>query len=120
MRAQLRSANIAILRGKSVLEARFANVDKGAAVQRLMKTPPFAGRDVVFGGDDTTDMDVFRILPALKGTASRWADCTMAPTIFLTAPQPSVRGCIMWRRTALPPRKSGRGDEITAELCRLP
>ena len=64
---ELRAAKIAILRGSRVLEARYADTDKGTAVLRLMKTPPFSGRDVIFGGDDTTDMDVFRILPALDG-----------------------------------------------------
>jgi trehalose 6-phosphate phosphatase len=28
---------------------------------------PFKGRTVLFGGDDTTDLDVFRILPKLGG-----------------------------------------------------
>ena len=59
--------NIAVLRGKTVLEARYAGTDKGTAVQILAKTPPFAERDIVFGGDDTTDTDVFRVLPMIGG-----------------------------------------------------
>jgi trehalose-6-phosphatase len=34
-------------------------VDKGTAVAVLAKQKPFAGRAILFGGDDTTDLDVF-------------------------------------------------------------
>jgi trehalose 6-phosphate phosphatase len=42
-------------------------VDKGTAVVALAKQKPFAGRAILFGGDDTTDLDVFRVLPRLGG-----------------------------------------------------
>jgi trehalose 6-phosphate phosphatase len=57
-----------ILHGKAVVEARPTGVDKGTAVAVLAKQKPFAGRAILFGGDDTTDLDVFRILPQLGGT----------------------------------------------------
>ncbi|HEX4178222.1 MAG TPA: trehalose-phosphatase [Rhizomicrobium sp.] len=56
-----------ILQGKSVIEARRLGVDKGTAVATLARQKPFAGRAILFGGDDTTDLDVFRILPGLGG-----------------------------------------------------
>jgi trehalose 6-phosphate phosphatase len=56
-----------ILHGKAVIEARPHGIDKGSAVLKLAKQKPFKGRAVLFGGDDTTDMDVFRILPKLGG-----------------------------------------------------
>ena len=56
-----------ILHGKAVIEARHIGVDKGTAVTALAKQRPFAGRTILFGGDDTTDADVFRILPRLGG-----------------------------------------------------
>jgi trehalose 6-phosphate phosphatase len=56
-----------ILQGKAVIEARHTGVDKGSAVTALAKQKPFAGRAILFGGDDTTDLDVFRILPKLGG-----------------------------------------------------
>jgi trehalose 6-phosphate phosphatase len=56
-----------ILHGKAVIEARHIGVDKGTAVAALAKQRPFAGRTILFGGDDTTDADVFRILPRLGG-----------------------------------------------------
>ena len=56
-----------ILHGKAVIEARHIGVDKGTAVAALAKQRPFAGRMILFGGDDTTDADVFRILPRLGG-----------------------------------------------------
>ena len=52
-----------ILHGKSVIEARRQGVDKGTAVAALVRQKPFAGRAILFGGDDATDLDVFRILP---------------------------------------------------------
>ena len=56
-----------VLHGKAVIEARHIGVDKGTAVAALAKQKPFAGRTILFGGDDTTDADVFRILPRLGG-----------------------------------------------------
>src|ERR1700760_990006 len=56
-----------ILHGKSVIEARPLGVDKGTAVLALARQKPFAGRAILFGGDDATDLDVFRILPSLGG-----------------------------------------------------
>lgn len=56
-----------VLHGKAVIEARRLGVDKGSAVESLVRQKPFAGRTIVFGGDDTTDEDVFRILPRLGG-----------------------------------------------------
>ena len=50
-----------------MIEARPHGVDKGTAVTRLARQHPFAGRPILFGGDDTTDLDVFRILPRLGG-----------------------------------------------------
>jgi trehalose 6-phosphate phosphatase len=58
---------IHILHGKAVIEARYAGTDKGTAVAALAGQSPFAGRAILFGGDDTTDLDVFRILPRLGG-----------------------------------------------------
>ncbi len=56
-----------ILHGKAVIEARRLGVDKGRAVAALARQRPFAGRVILFGGDDATDLDVFRILPDLGG-----------------------------------------------------
>jgi trehalose 6-phosphate phosphatase len=56
-----------ILHGKSVIEARPQGVDKGTAVIALARQKPFAGRAILFGGDDATDLDVLRILPRLGG-----------------------------------------------------
>ncbi|HEX4028013.1 MAG TPA: trehalose-phosphatase [Rhizomicrobium sp.] len=61
------SEKINILHGKAVIEARPLGVDKGTAVAALARQKPFAGRAILFGGDDATDLDVFRILPGLGG-----------------------------------------------------
>ena len=62
------SEKVHILYGKAVIEARPIGVDKGTAVALLAKQKPFLGRTILFGGDDTTDLDVFRILPQLGGS----------------------------------------------------
>jgi trehalose 6-phosphate phosphatase len=53
--------------GKAVIDVRRLGIDKGTAVNKLAKQKPFKGRIILFGGDDTTDLDVFRILPRLGG-----------------------------------------------------
>jgi len=66
--AQLFEAEkVRILQGKAVIEACHEGVNKGTAVAALAGQEPFAGRSILFGGDDVTDLDVFRILPALGG-----------------------------------------------------
>jgi len=59
--------NIRILHGKAVIEACHAGVNKGTAVAALARQTPFTGRSILFGGDDATDLDVFRILRGLGG-----------------------------------------------------
>jgi trehalose 6-phosphate phosphatase len=61
------SEKVHVLHGKAVIEVRPLGVDKGTAVLALARQKPFAGRAVLFGGDDITDLDVFRILPGLGG-----------------------------------------------------
>jgi trehalose 6-phosphate phosphatase len=65
--ALFRAEQVGILSGKAVIDARPLGVDKGAGVRALLAMPPFAGRIPLYGGDDTTDQDVFRILPQLGG-----------------------------------------------------
>jgi len=63
----LAAEGIVLMAGKSVIEARMAGIDKGVGFRALIAEKPFAGRRALFGGDDTTDLDVFRILPELGG-----------------------------------------------------
>jgi trehalose 6-phosphate phosphatase len=49
----------AALAGRKLMEIRPRKVDKGWAVERLMRDPPFMGRTPVFIGDDATDEDGF-------------------------------------------------------------
>lgn len=53
--------------GNCVVELRPEGGDKGSAVERLMGSPPFAGRLPVFAGDDYTDEDGFATVNALGG-----------------------------------------------------
>lgn len=65
--AFLAGANISLLHGKSVIEARPTGIDKGVGVRSLAAQAPFRGRCVLFGGDDITDLDVFAMLPEIGG-----------------------------------------------------
>jgi trehalose 6-phosphate phosphatase len=58
---------ISILYGKAVIDARPVGIDKGVGVRALFSQKPFRGRSLLFGGDDTTDLDVFHILAELGG-----------------------------------------------------
>src|SRR6516162_6529095 len=46
---------VEILPGKQVIEIKPAGINKAEAVRELMGVPPFAGRNPIFIGDDTTD-----------------------------------------------------------------
>jgi trehalose 6-phosphate phosphatase len=59
--------NLEVMHGKAVIEIKSSHFSKGTAVQEMMKNPPFQGRKPIFIGDDTTDVTVFKILPALGG-----------------------------------------------------
>ena len=66
-RALFEAANVALQHGKAVIEAKPLGIDKGVGVETLLHEKPFQGRVPLFGGDDTTDTDVFHILPGLGG-----------------------------------------------------
>lgn len=58
---------IEILPGKFVIEIKAAGVSKANAVCDLMQYPPFANRNPIFIGDDTTDEPVFGIISKFGG-----------------------------------------------------
>jgi trehalose 6-phosphate phosphatase len=66
-RALLMSQDLVILRGKEVIEIKPRWFNKGTGLAHLMREAPFKGRTPVFLGDDTTDEDVFRVLPDFDG-----------------------------------------------------
>jgi trehalose 6-phosphate phosphatase len=67
--ADLPTAFLEVLPGKSVLEIKKVGFNKGTAIQYLMSQPPFAGRRPIFVGDDTTDETAFAIVPEFDGIA---------------------------------------------------
>lgn len=58
-----------IQEGKYVYELRPAGVDKGAALDAFMNTPPFAGRSPLAVGDDVTDENAFAAALKAGGAA---------------------------------------------------
>ncbi|MBI3453242.1 MAG: trehalose-phosphatase [Rhodospirillales bacterium] len=60
-----------LLAGKMVFEIRPAGINKGTAIEFFMRHTPFAGRAMVFIGDDRTDEDGFRAVKAGGGLAVR-------------------------------------------------
>lgn len=56
-----------LLHGKSVIEVKARDFDKGEAILDLMRAPTFSHRRPVFLGDDTTDEDAFSAVRELGG-----------------------------------------------------
>ena len=65
--SRLAIPNLEVMHGKAVIEIKSSHFSKGTAVHELMKSAPFLGRKPIFVGDDTTDVSVFKMLPALGG-----------------------------------------------------
>jgi trehalose 6-phosphate phosphatase len=63
----LAAEGICLIQGKAVIDARPAGIDKGVGLRALLAQKPFRGRRALFGGDDTTDLDVFHMLPEVGG-----------------------------------------------------
>ncbi|MEY8837672.1 trehalose-phosphatase [Cribrihabitans sp. XS_ASV171] len=59
------------LHGRKVSEITLRGYDKGTALDSLMQYPPFASRNPVAIGDDTTDEDAFRAAQARGGLGLR-------------------------------------------------
>ncbi|MGO9546463.1 MAG: trehalose-phosphatase [Rhodomicrobium sp.] len=58
---------VALTRGKMVIELRLHTATKGTAINDFLKEPPFRGRVPFFAGDDVTDEDAFAAVNALGG-----------------------------------------------------
>ncbi len=69
IRAELPTAPIEVLPGKSVCEIKHSGFTKATGVRELMTHEPFKGRRPFFIGDDVTDETVFAIMPDYDGLA---------------------------------------------------
>jgi trehalose 6-phosphate phosphatase len=65
--AQAAPGSVEILPGKLVVEIKPAGINKANAVSELMTYLPFADRNPIFIGDDTTDEPVFGIIAKFGG-----------------------------------------------------
>lgn len=68
------SADFELMHGNHLYEVRPRGVDKGHAVDRLMRRAPFLGRVPVFIGDDVTDEDGMHVARAMGGIGLRVQD----------------------------------------------
>jgi trehalose 6-phosphate phosphatase len=64
-----RLPDMALMRGKQVIEMKPRAADKGAAVRVFLEEAPFRGRHPWFFGDDVTDEAAFEAVQALGGIA---------------------------------------------------
>jgi trehalose 6-phosphate phosphatase len=62
-----RRTGLEVQLGKMVAELRASGCDKGVAVERLMREPPFVGARPLFVGDDLTDERGFEAAAGLGG-----------------------------------------------------
>ncbi|MEM8916008.1 MAG: trehalose-phosphatase [Pseudomonadota bacterium] len=60
--------------GKMVFEVKPRGMDKGAAIQLMLQTTPFAGRQPIFAGDDVTDEHGFAVVNANDGISIKVGD----------------------------------------------
>ncbi|MDN2710425.1 trehalose-phosphatase [Janthinobacterium sp. SUN118] len=77
---------ILLLHGKMVLEAKPAATDKGGAIAAFMAEAPFAGRQPVFAGDDTTDEAGFAHVQQAGGQGVKVGSGPSAAVLRLTSP----------------------------------
>lgn len=64
-----RSAGLALMQGKLVIDVKPAGVSKGTAIAAFMNEAPFAGRAPLFAGDDVTDEAGFDAVQRMLGQA---------------------------------------------------
>lgn len=61
--------DMALMRGKQVIEMKPRAAGKGEAVRAFLGEAPFLGRRPWFFGDDVTDEAAFEVVQSLGGTA---------------------------------------------------
>ncbi len=111
----LAGAGFRLKRGKAVVELCPDSGDKGRAMCRLMRQPPFRGRPPLAAGDDLTDEAMFAVAEELGGlsirigaggTGSRARHNLPGPQDFrdllnrLAAPPPRAPACPERRQTS--------------------
>jgi trehalose 6-phosphate phosphatase len=95
-----RRRDFQVVEARCAIEVRPVGADKGAAVDRILRAPPFTGRTPVFVGDDVTDEDGIRAAVSAGGVGLRVGQN------FRGSPQ-AVRD---WLKD-LPDRLAGRAGE---------
>lgn len=84
-------------RGRAVLEAVYADANKGGAVRLLLEHAPLAGRRAVFVGDDRTDEAAFALVRGRDGIGIKVGEGVTQATHRLSDPAAVLR----WLRSSL-------------------
>lgn len=85
-RLEPHARDLVLLHGKSVVEIKSRDFNKGEALRDLMRFPPFAGRRPIFFGDDKTDEDVFEVLPDFGGMGVSVGRHALHASVMVQAP----------------------------------
>lgn len=83
---------LTVLAGKCVYELKAAAHTKGAGIARLRRSAPFAGRAVVYIGDDVTDESGFEYANAVGGYSIRVGMAAPTSARFTVDAPAQVRG----------------------------
>jgi len=86
LREAVAGADLEVIAGKRVFEARQRGVHKGYALLALMRRPPFSGRRPIYVGDDVTDEDGIEAAQALGGIGIKVGDGASAAAWRLESP----------------------------------
>ncbi|MDN5923960.1 MAG: trehalose-phosphatase, partial [Xanthomonadales bacterium] len=84
--------------GNKVFEIKPTGSDKGQAVRRLLREPPFRDRVPVYLGDDLTDEHAFAVINACAGISVRVGSRTPTQALFtldnVVAAHTWLRACL--------------------------
>lgn len=83
---------LTVLAGKCVYELKAAAHTKGAGIARLRRSAPFAGRAVIYVGDDVTDESGFEYANAVGGYSIRVGASAPTAARFTVDAPAQVRG----------------------------
>lgn len=102
-----RYTELEMLAGKMVFELKSKAHNKGTAIRAFLEEAPFAGRQPIFIGDDTTDEDGFRLVKQLGGISIKVGDGRSVAEYRLASP----RQVAVWLRQLMLGRRQDDSEQ---------